>query len=579
MTQASVNQHQPFIILRKMQHGFMHAFKRMINYLESADTLLVNCIFTFIACLLLRNFLEAFAKTSANFLNVDSSSVLISLVHFDASFLAVALALSIAMHYVTKTPVIPVLKVILPSFILLAIAPIVDFILTGSQGYGYAYFDTNQNLSLIYSYLSFYGQFSSASIGIKLEVFIALIGLFLYGHYKTQSYWKALFGCWLVYTIIFIYGISQFILNGLFNLVGLSYVPSGLNFLTYFFMLNFVLGIWVAFLADKKAFITLLGEIPFLRILNYEIMFLIGACLAFRANVFAAQFLIASNPAIVGDFLLLAAAIFFALLFVMAINNLEDIEIDKISNSDRAVVAGKISRESYAKIANAYLGLSLIYAAPTGTQGVFFVALFMAIYYLYSSYPMRLKRITIISKLAISVNSLLLILLGYWVVTHDFFINLNLNMSYLVILFICFTLAANFIDLKDVYGDKAAGIKTLPVVIGMRKAQYFCGITFFLSYILMAFMFFASPILFGFLILGGSVQFYLLTRTKYIERPVLYVYLASLLFLIVFGFASQYLMQFNHVPMPGMSQQNQDAEPPMMMPPPQDMQPSPNNAY
>lgn len=540
MQSNSVNQHQ--------RYGFLSAFRKMIDSLESEDTLLINCIFTFFACLLLRNFLEAFAKTAANFLSVDSQSVLINLVHFDASFLAVALALSIAMYYVTKTPIIAVLKVILPCFIILSVAPVIDYFLTQGRGYGYAYFNPNEHISLIFSYLTFFGQFTGAATGIKIEVALALIGIFFYCHYKAQSYWKALLGCWLAYTIIFIYGATQFILQGTFDLVGIRYLPSGFTFLQYFFVINLLLGAWVAYLSNKQVFKSLFDEIPFLRILNYEVMFLAGMVLAAQGDISMMKVLLVSNPVIVGTFFLLIISIFFALLFAMTINNLADVDIDQISNANRALVAHKISKEAYSRIAYAFLALSFIFAIPAGTQGVFIVALLMGNYYLYSVYPLRLKRIPVISKLVISLNSLLLVLLGYWVVMSHFFI--NLNMSYLA-LFILFTLAANFIDLKDLQGDQAAGIKTLPVMIGMRKAQFFCGMAFFLCYLIVAVVLYPSPI-FAFLILGGIVQFYLLTRKNYSEKPILVVYLLSLVILIMFVFASKYMVTIERaqIPMP-----------------------------
>ncbi len=203
-------------------------------------------------------------------------------------------------------------------------------------------------------------------------------------------------------------------------------------------------------------------EVPIMRVLNYELMFILGICLGYQVNAFELKSALLANPGAIRDILLMSIAILFAFLFAMIINNLEDIEIDKISNADRAVVAGKIDRGSYRQIATACLLLASIYSALVATQAIFFILLFMGIYFIYSAYPLRMKRITIFSKVALSINSLFLILLGFWVVRHDFTAMMtdNTPMLYLVSVFVLFTLAANFIDLKDTAGDKAAGILT-----------------------------------------------------------------------------------------------------------------------
>ncbi len=523
------------------QSGLLDLFHKKIGHAESEHTPLINYFITFIACLLLRDFLEAFTLTSRNFLNADALSVLITVAHFNAFYLGIALSLAIAIHYMTQTPMTRVLRILLPCFILLCIAPLVDYFFPNSEVYGYTYFSTFENHSLIASYFSFYGQFSAATLGMRIEIFAGLIGVFLYVYDKTQSLWKALFGCWLAYSIIFFFASSQFVLKGLADLLGISYMPSGISFLFYFFILNLWLGTWVGYLANKHQFMNVCKDIPVLRVLNYEIMLLLGICLAFQADFSGLMSTIATNPMLLINGMFLMVAILFASLFAMAINNLEDIEIDKISNRERAVAAGKISEASYGKIAYACLFLASTYAAPVGTQAVFFVLLFMGNYYLYSASPLRMKRITVFSKLVISGNSFILFLLGYWVVRHHFsiFSNLDVSMKYVAILFALVTLAANFIDLKDLAGDKAAGIQTLPVVIGMRQAQYVCGMAFFLSYLAMALILPGGHFFLGCLIVGGAMQFYWLTRKTYHEQPILVFHIASLLFLIVFMFASQ----------------------------------------
>ena len=93
------------------------------------------------------------------------------------------------------------------------------------------------------------------------------------------------------------------------------------------------------------------------------------------------------------------------------------------------------------------------------------------------------------------------------------------------------TLACNFIDLKDREGDLAGGVKTLPVLLGMRRSQQLIGGFFVLSYVSVGMLFGDNGVLF-FSVVAGAIQFVLINRKNYQEGPVFLVYLLSLVFVI-----------------------------------------------
>ena len=86
------------------------------------------------------------------------------------------------------------------------------------------------------------------------------------------------------------------------------------------------------------------------------------------------------------------------------------------------------------------------------------------------------------------------------------------------------TNGTQFIDLKDTEGDKAAGILTLPVVLGMRRAQFVIAGLFTIGYL--ALVVISKGLvwrsIFGLL---GIAQAAALTRRRYDERAqVLLIY-------------------------------------------------------
>ena len=506
--------------------GFMG---NLVYSLESPRNTLFNVFFTFFACMIIRNFLESFSQHTNVLLNYISQELMGNLAHFDVSFAAIAMMLVILLHYLTKTPVVNVIKVIFPSFIIILLAPIIDLIASGGEGINLAYLSPEENISLLSGYFTFFGKFIGATPGIKIEVILTMISVYFYTYIKTRNIFTSLISGWLAYTAIYIWGASPFIIKPILELFGIDYFFSGLTFLRYFLILDFFLAIWILYLSNKKTFIAFVSEIPKTRVLHYEAMFLFGICLAVSISQSPPAYYFMMNPELVGNGILLMIAIFFALLSAMITNNLVDTEIDKISSPNRMLVSGKIQPDLYKKLAWIFAGCSLIYAAMTGMHGIFLMLFIIATYFLYSSWPLRLKRITVFSKLVISANSLALMLLGFWFITGNIS---DFPKSLYAILLCVFTLAANFIDLKDIHGDKAAGIKTLPVVLGMKHAQWFCAIAFLAAYTSFYFVFDIKGILLGIFIIAGFLQTWFLTRKDYNEFPVFLIYLVCIFLLM-----------------------------------------------
>jgi 4-hydroxybenzoate polyprenyltransferase len=95
------------------------------------------------------------------------------------------------------------------------------------------------------------------------------------------------------------------------------------------------------------------------------------------------------------------------------------------------------------------------------------------------------------------------------------------------------TLVINFIDLKDYEGDKKAGIKTLPVICGLKKAKLIIGGFFLISYAILNWVLLDTNLLVPGLIFGG-LHFYYINKRQYQEKLVFLTYLLSLLLLFIY---------------------------------------------
>ena len=120
-----------------------------------------------------------------------------------------------------------------------------------------------------------------------------------------------------------------------------------------------------------------------------------------------------------------------------------------------------------------------------------------------------------------------MVLLGYFFISGD----LEIPGSIIAFFLICLTAVINFIDIKDYEGDKKAGIKTIPVIFGLKISKVIIGVFFLISYFFVYFILkkFLIP-----LIILSIIHFYLINRKNYNEKLVFIAYLVSLIILIVY---------------------------------------------
>jgi 4-hydroxybenzoate polyprenyltransferase len=163
--------------------------------------------------------------------------------------------------------------------------------------------------------------------------------------------------------------------------------------------------------------------------------------------------------------------------------------------------------------------VSLFYASISSAKTFLVVASMMGSYYVYSVPPIRFKRALLFSKSVIGFNSFAMVVLGFVLVQQNM---MGFNKSIVWIYIFGITLAANFIDLKDVSGDKAAGILTLPVWIGLKRAKLFVSVAlFFLS--LSFYFIFNDPLLLPVCLISGGLYVYLVNKKAYHDRQILWL--------------------------------------------------------
>lgn len=232
------------------------------------------------------------------------------------------------------------------------------------------------------------------------------------------------------------------------------------------------------------------------------------------------------------DLILTPISILFACLFSMVTNNLADVKIDAVSNPGRSSVTKTITVENYRKLQLPLLAASLVTASGINLFTLLAVSAFVSSYYLYSMPPLRLKRIPFFSKIFISVNSLILVVCGFHVINPS--VERFPVMIVMFFLFV-FTFGIQFIDIKDYEGDKQAGVKTLPVLLGLGLSKKLIGVFFAVNFILAGIFLFRNWIMAVIATAVGVAEFFLINRKTYHEKAVFIVYLLSLLTVAVYA--------------------------------------------
>jgi geranylgeranylglycerol-phosphate geranylgeranyltransferase len=151
---------------------------------------------------------------------------------------------------------------------------------------------------------------------------------------------------------------------------------------------------------------------------------------------------------------------FAIVLCVYIYNDISDMEVDRINKLDRPLTKGVLSRPQAIRLVT-LLGISGLALAFAIDLGFFLFALaYTLLFFIYSFPPIRLKRLFFINKLTVSTGVALTYFMGgtlagsipvpvFLLAAYGFVAGITMSMT---------------IDIRDIEGDKAGGIKNPAIV-------------------------------------------------------------------------------------------------------------------
>jgi 4-hydroxybenzoate polyprenyltransferase len=214
-----------------------------------------------------------------------------------------------------------------------------------------------------------------------------------------------------------------------------------------------------------------------------------------------------------------------------------DLSADKISNPQRPLVANIFSSGEYLSIGFVYLALSLLFAFQAGDAIFMLVLAFIVFYFIYSIPPLHLKRFLIFSNIMIGLEAVIAVWIGY-VFRQD--IPASLSAPFPEIfwgIFFIFFLVSSVKDLKDIDGDKSAGVVTLPILVGKTRACQVVGALVLISYLLMPLFLYRMLDLTIFVLVFlagvfmGAMSFFYMKHGKITENMIFVLYFIYFVFM------------------------------------------------
>jgi len=477
--------------------------QKILNLIETTPTSLGLFATTFfgliIARLLVENSLHSFQGDSFFFFFFEFT-------HTFFFFLFSFLLLLPVVRYAGSTSFEKATNVLLFGFLIILTPPIIDNVIFHGSHF-WSFYEFDGFIGLIKRFFTLFGDTPDMGItyGVRVEVVLVTLSLGLYTYLKSSNLKKVFFVSLLTYTLLFILGtfpswitlillsfqksffaINQNDVASLFltpeNIFSrhLTDFRSVLNVkmsLVYSLLSAFSVGI-LLYKKYPSYFFALLKNIRIPQMLYHGGLALLGMLLAFLYTDISFSF----------DFfhiitiLTLIIAVESAWLASVVFNDIFDTEIDALTNTHRPLIQNTFSQEFYQICGILFFITSLVLSGIISFSALLLLLGYQAIAWLYSAPPLRLKRFPLLATLFASFAGILILIIGFLVVTGKDGIT-SLPFPLLCYLFLAYTFILPIKDFKDVVGDKKDHVYTLPVLLGVKKSQIILSSLIFLVYI------------------------------------------------------------------------------------------------
>lgn len=453
------------------------------------------------------------------------------------------------------------------GFLLILTPPIVDKLIFRNEAF-WSFYEFDGLLGLLHRYFTLFGDTPHIGItyGVRLEVILVTLALGIYTYAKRSDILRSLLVMVLSYTLLFVLGtLPSWLTFGILLFEKSPLLVTNLDVASIFLtpetilgreiedlriVLNIKMSLFFGFFAillsgfhlyhaSKEHFFAILRNARIPQLIYHAGLVSLGMLLAF---VYVGVPPL-DSPFPFLAYALLVAAAGCAWIASVIVNDLIDIEIDRVTNKHRPLIEKTISEKEYVVYGTLFFFASIILSGLVSPSALILLLCYQAIAFLYSAPPLRLKRFPGLATLLAAGAGLLVLCLGFLAVAPSEGIR-AIPASLLFFLLGAYALSLPIKDFKDIEGDKKDGVYTIPVLLGADNAKWVIGSLFFLLYG-------ASPIilhepgLFLPALFFGSLSFWVIQRSNGDEASFFaFRKLAGLLLALIIAYGLSTLLFF-----------------------------------
>ena len=272
----------------------------------------------------------------------------------------------------------------------------------------------------------------------------------------------------------------------------------------------------ILFFNFRQKFLSFLNNFRFPQVIYHGGLLLVGLGLSLKIN--QGRF----DPDIFNltGLLLLLEAVLLAWLASVVINDFFDKKIDSKTNNKRPLIQNTFTENEYRTLGITLFLFSLLFAAIVSFKVAFFLLAYQGIAWLYSAWPLRLKRFAFVSTFVSSIASLMIVFSGFILASPSESIR-QLPFSVIVLLTMSYTFSLPVKDFKDIDGDRNDGVRTIPVLFGENWGKIVVASGIFFSFLLSVAVFNEFR-LFWWAMLFGGFSFWLVGSMQKEKGAVTY---------------------------------------------------------
>ena len=519
----------------------MNKFKKILakldKFIESVFRLEISAlalVLNFFGIIILRVFEERFLASTDNAVYGAIAGFLYNFFFFIILYLLIWLLLT----WMLKLKPMRIAGVLLWSFWLVLLPPILDMIKTGGSVY-WSFYTLDSLAGLWLEFITFFGHLPPGIVYFGTKI-VFMLTIFLVGglvFFKTRNFLKAGISAFFTYILMFIMGtlpswlaIIYYFFQGskkitevnainIVQLFGSMHPVFGIesnnikyaftNNLNgiYFLLLLFFLGI-IFFLESREKLWATIKNARLPQIAYHTGLLLAGIGLGgfvypqnWHLNIFSAI-----------AFLVILSSIILSWEASVIVNDLNDYEIDKITNTNRPLQKNIFTQKEYVDLGIILFCLALLGGIVIGLKFTMFLIVYQILAWFYSARPYRLKKFPIIATFFSALASITVIFIGYSLFSGDDNIKL-FPWRIIIMMLVALTLSLPIKDFKDIAGDKADGVWTVPALFGMEIGKLIVGSGIFISFMLSVF-FLNERRLFWWALFFGGISFLAMTSKK-----------------------------------------------------------------